>query len=123
VTILEQHLKEQQRERDVLGGGYKDDDLVFARPDGSLVNPRNFGPRVVELAERAKVKVSRFTVCATRTPLLAKQGVPLEVVGKHLGHADIPRNRALFSTSFRSGVPKPWACWNRFAASRAFYGG
>jgi hypothetical protein len=34
---VEQHLKEQQREHDALAGGYQDDDLVFARRDGSLV--------------------------------------------------------------------------------------
>ena len=90
VTILEQHLKEQQRERDVLGAGYKDDDLVFARPDGSLVNPRNFGTRVVELAERAKVKaITLHCLRDTHASLLAKKGVPLEVVSKRLGHADI----------------------------------
>ena len=90
VTILEQHRKEQQRERNVMRAGYKDDDLVFARPDGSLVNPRNFGTRVTELAERAKVKaITLHSLRDTHASLLAKKGVPLEVVSKRLGHADI----------------------------------
>ena len=90
VTILEQHRKEQQRERDVLGAGYNDDDLVFARPDGSLVNPRNFGTRVIELAQRAKVKpITLHCLRDTHASLLAKKGAPLEVVSKRLGHSDI----------------------------------
>lgn len=90
VAILEQHRNQQRRERDVLGAGYKDDDLVFARPNGCLVNPRNFGTRVVELAERAKVKaITLHCLRDTHASLLAKKGAPLEVVSKRLGHADI----------------------------------
>jgi integrase len=90
LVILDQHRKRQARERDILGKGYKDDDLVFARPDGSRVNPRMFGTRVIELAERAKVKaITLHCLRDTHASLLAKKGVPLEVVSKRLGHADI----------------------------------
>jgi integrase len=90
LTILEQHRKGQQRERGVLGSESNDDDLVFARPDSSLVNPRNFGTRVIELAQRAKVKpITLHCLRDTHTSLLAKKGVPLEVVSKRLGRADI----------------------------------
>jgi integrase len=90
LAILEQHRKRQAQECDALGKGYKGDDLVFARPDGSPVNPRMFGSRVVELAERAKVKaITLHCLRDTHASLLAKKGVPLEVVSKRLGHADI----------------------------------
>jgi integrase len=90
VTILEQHWDKQQQGRDFLGAGYKDDGLVFARPDGSLVNPRNFGTRVIELAERAKVKpITLHCLRDTHASLLAKNNVPIDVVSKRLGHADI----------------------------------
>lgn len=89
-TILEQHKEKQQAERDLLGDGYKDDNLVFARPDGSLVSPRNYGTRVVELAERAKVTaITLHCLRDTHASLLAKKGVPLEVVSKRLGHQEI----------------------------------
>ena len=42
VTMLEEHRQRQETERGLLGKGYKDDGLVFARPDGSPVNPRSF---------------------------------------------------------------------------------
>ncbi len=89
-TILKQHREAQDDERNIVGAGYKDDDLVFARPDGSVVNPRNFGTRVVELAARAKVTpITAHCLRDTHASLLAKNGVPLEVVSKRLGHADI----------------------------------
>jgi integrase len=89
-AILKQHRAAQDKERSILGAGYKDDDLVFARPDGSLVNPRCFGNRVIELAARAKVTpITAHCLRDTHASLLAKKGVPLEVVSKRLGHADI----------------------------------
>ena len=89
-AILKQRRTAQDNERQTLGTGYKDDDLVFARPDGSLVNPRNFGNRVIELAVRAKVTpITAHCLRDTHASLLAKKGVPLEVVSKRLGHTDI----------------------------------
>jgi integrase len=89
-AILTQHREAQNNERKLIGAGYKNDDLVFARPDGSLVNPRNFGNRVIELAARAKVTpITAHCLRDTHASLLAKRGVPLEVVSKRLGHADI----------------------------------
>lgn len=90
VAILKEHRKNQDQERNILGAGYKDDGLVFARPDGSLVNPRSFGSRVIELAERAKVKqITLHCLRDTHASLLASKNVPLDVISKRLGHADI----------------------------------
>lgn len=90
IAILKQQRSTQDKERSILGAGYKDDDLVFARPNGSLVNPRCFGDRVIELAARAKVRpITAHCLRDTHASILAKKGVPLEVVSKRLGHADI----------------------------------
>ncbi|MGA9018420.1 MAG: site-specific integrase [Candidatus Cybelea sp.] len=89
-TILKQHREAQENERSILGAGYKNDGLVFARPDEWLVNPRCFGNRVIELAVRAKITpITAHCLRDTHASLLAKKGVPLEVVSKRLGHADI----------------------------------
>lgn len=80
----------QDQEREALAGGYKDDDLVFARPDGSFAQPWNYASAVTDLAPRAKVKsISLHDVRDTHASLLAKNGVPLEVVSKRLGHSSI----------------------------------
>ncbi|HEY1978220.1 MAG TPA: tyrosine-type recombinase/integrase [Candidatus Baltobacteraceae bacterium] len=89
-AILKQHREQQDGERDLLGKAYKDDNLVFAKPNGSIVNPRAFGDRVIELAQRANVKpITAHCLRDTHASLLASKGVPLEVVSKRLGHADI----------------------------------
>jgi integrase len=89
-AILTRHRAAQDKERSILGTGYKDDDLVFARLDGSLADPRCFGNRVIELAARAKVTpITAHCLRDTHASLLAKKGVSLEVVSKRLGHADI----------------------------------
>jgi integrase len=88
--ILKHHRETQDRERTLIGTGYNDGDLVFARPNGSLVNPRSFGDRVIELAVRAKVTpITAHCLRDTHASLLAKKGVPIEVVSKRLGHADM----------------------------------
>lgn len=90
LAILSDHRKAQDQERDFLGKGYKDEGLVFTRPDGSMVNPRSFGTRVIELAERAGVQaITLHDLRDTHASLLAKKGVPLEVVSKRLGHSNI----------------------------------
>jgi integrase len=90
VGVLAEHSKKEDQERKNLGAGYKADGLVFARPDGSIVNPRNFGIRVIEVAERAKVTpITLHCLRDTHASLLAKRGVALEVVSKRLGHASI----------------------------------
>ena len=72
--ILKQHREAQDNERKQIGAGYKNDDLVFARPNGSLVNPRNFGNRVIELAVRAKVTpITAHCLRDTHASLLAKK--------------------------------------------------
>lgn len=90
VNILEEHRKLQRGERGALGDGYDDGDLVFARPDGSFVSPWCYTAAVKRLGERAKVKpFSLHDLRDTHASLLAKNGVPLEVVSKRLGHSSI----------------------------------
>jgi integrase len=102
VAILKEHREKQRQERKLLGAAYKGDDLVFARPDGSLVNPRKFGTRVIQLAERAKVTpITLHCLRDTHASLLANKGVALEVVSKRLGHQDIRTTAERYLHVFR----------------------
>jgi integrase len=53
VRVLEGHRGRHHQERKALGDEYKDDDLVFARPDGSFAPPWNYAAAVKDLAKRA----------------------------------------------------------------------
>jgi integrase len=64
--------------------------LVFARADGSAVDPWNFGRAVADRVKRAKVTpITLHGLRDTHASLCAKAGVPLEVVSKRLEHSSI----------------------------------
>ncbi|MGA7353985.1 MAG: site-specific integrase, partial [Candidatus Cybelea sp.] len=89
VAVLEEHRERQRQERKT-SDAYKDDDLVFARPDGSFARPWNYAAAVKDLAQRAGIKrISLHDLRDTHASLLAANGVPLEVVSKRLGHSSI----------------------------------
>jgi integrase len=89
-VILKTHLAQQAQERLFLGAAYKDNDLLFARPDGSPIDPWNFARAVRDLILRAKVTpITLHGLRYTHASLLAKAGVPIEVVSQRLGHASI----------------------------------
>ena len=89
VAVLKEHRERQHQERRA-SGAYKDDDLVFARPDGSFARPWNYAAAVKDLAQRAGLKrISLHDLRDTHASLLAANGVPLEVVSKRLGHSSI----------------------------------
>jgi len=73
----------------MLGSGYDDEDLVFAHADGCPVKPWNFGAAVRNLVRRAGFDIMLHGLRDTHASLVAKAGIPLEVVSKRLGHANI----------------------------------
>lgn len=88
--ILKAHRERQAEERRFLGGGYQDQDLVFAHVDGSPIDPWNFGRAVLDCIKRAGVtEITLHSLRDTHASLCAKAGVPLEVVSNRLGHASI----------------------------------
>jgi integrase len=89
-AALRSHKADQAKEKLFLGGTYKDSDLVFAHADGSPIDPWNFGSAVRDCIARSGVpSVTLHGLRDTHASLLAKAGVPLEVVSKRLGHSNI----------------------------------
>jgi integrase len=89
-ATLRSHRAAQAKEKLALGPGYQDNDLVFALPSGEPVAPWNFGAAFKDLVERASVTcVTLHDLRDTHASLLAKAGVPIEVVSSRLGHSSI----------------------------------
>ncbi len=88
-TVLRTHRAQQNADRLLLGAAYSDYDLVFARADGTVVPPWNFGSSVADCMKRAGIKGTLHDLRDTHASLLAASGVPLEVVSKRLGHSSI----------------------------------
>ena len=90
LKILSGHQAAQAKHRDLLGDNYKEADLVFAHADGLPITPRHFGSAVRRLIERIGTESATLhNLRDTHASLLAKAGVPIEVVSKRLGHANI----------------------------------
>jgi integrase len=89
-SILKTYSAAQAEEKLFLGGAYQDEDLLFARADGSPVDPWNFGRAVLDCIKRAKVTpITLHGLRDTHASLCAQAGVPIEVVSQRLGHASI----------------------------------
>jgi len=88
--ILKTHKARQDKEKATLGSAYQDNGLVFARSDGTPIDPWNFGRAVLDCIKRAKVTpITLHGLRDTHASLCAQAGVPIEVVSQRLGHASI----------------------------------
>lgn len=90
IDVLKNHMEAQMRERLNFRENWKNHGLVFAMPDGSPVTPWNFGHAFSDLVERSGVThITLHDMRDTHASLLAKAGVPIEVVSQRLGHSSI----------------------------------
>jgi integrase len=88
VRALQAWRRKQAEERLLLGAGYDDDDLVFARPDGTATHPEVISRTFDRIVARSGLPRIRFhDVRHTHASLLLKAGVPVKVVSERLGHA------------------------------------
>lgn len=90
VTALRQHRKVQLEQRMLVGSGYDDRGLVFARPEGAPWNPDSIGQAFQRAVDRSELP--RITLHGLRhshaTHLMAA-GVNPKVVSERLGHASV----------------------------------
>lgn len=90
VSVLKMHRAAQAEERLFLRPAHQDQDLKFAHADGSPIDPWNFGSAVCDLILRAGVTpITLHGLRDTHASLMAKAGVPIEVVSKRLRHSNI----------------------------------
>lgn len=86
VATLRAWRRRQLEER--LSTGRRDDDFVFAQPDGRPVHPDYFSQswdRLVAASPLPRIRV--HDLCHTHASILLKAGVPLKVVSERLGHS------------------------------------
>ena len=75
-------------ERLLVGAGYQDHDLVFARPDGTPTNPDLFSQSFDRFVARSALpRIRLHDLRHTHASILLKAGVPVKVVSERLGHA------------------------------------
>lgn len=117
VAVLRSHKARQAAEQVYLGEKYHRDDLVFAMPNGMPVSPEVFGAAFKRLVERAKVaRIRLHDLRDTHASLLAKAGVPIEVVSQRLGHSCIGVTVDRYVTVYRERDAAAAAAFARLVA-------
>lgn len=102
LAILESHRAVQAAERIAVRSAYQDEDLIFAKPDGTPISSWLFSSAFRNFMKRCRVRRIRFhDLRDTHASLLAKAGVPIEVVSKRLGHSDISITYDRYITVYR----------------------
>ena len=86
--VLRAHLARQQAEKVLVGDAYRDDDIVFAKPDGSPLHPDYVSQRFGRLVAKAGLPMIRpHDTRHTAATLLLEAGIPVKVVSERLGHS------------------------------------
>jgi integrase len=104
VAALRRHRKRQlEDERMKAGPDYRDQDLVFAEPDGSPIHPERFAKRFRVRVAQAGVPVIRFhDLRHTWATLALQAGVHPKVVQEVLGHSNIAITLGTYSHAIPS---------------------
>ena len=90
LELLRVHRIAQNGKRLLLGPAWPDNDLVFARPDGSPEDVSNLSRRWVLLCKRAGVSDLRFhDLRHTSATMALARGIHPKVVQERLGHSTI----------------------------------
>lgn len=90
LDFLKDHKRQQNEERLRLGPVYQNNDLIFPRPDGSLMAPDSFSTNFAAFMRRSKLKRIRFhDLRHSHATQLLTQGVHPKIVSERLGHSNI----------------------------------
>ncbi|KAA0233128.1 MAG: site-specific integrase [Actinobacteria bacterium] len=86
--VLQAHRAGQGDEMALVGDAYHDEDLVFAKPDGSPLHPDYVSQRFGRLVKKAGLPIIRLhDTRHTAATLLLEAGIPVKVVSERFGHS------------------------------------
>jgi len=98
LAALRQHRAHQAEEKLLLGPGYQDHGLVFARIDGTPIDPRSMNLYFTQALHRAGVPAIRLHDARhTFATWMLEQGTQPKVVSEMLGHSKISTTLDVYS--------------------------
>jgi integrase len=90
VAALAEHRRAQQRIRGLVGDGYVDTDLVFAREDGRPIHPDLFSQTFDRAVAKLRLpRIRLHDLRHTHATLGLAAGVPAKIMSERLGHATV----------------------------------
>jgi integrase len=90
LTALSDHRTRQRVERTTLGTAYNDQDLVFAKVDGSATHPDYFSQCFDRTVAKLPVpRIRLHDLRHTHATLGLRAGVPAKIMSERLGHASV----------------------------------
>ena len=90
VEVLREHKAQQEKEKALLGPGYHDQGLVFAKANGRPLNPDYFSQLFDRTVAKLDVKRIRLhDLRHTHATLGLAAGIPAKVMSDRLGHATV----------------------------------
>lgn len=88
-TELRRYQATQEAQRLLLTAPLTDEDLVFAHPDGTPINPNTVSPAFRKVANRAGLTLRLHDLRHSHATLMLKAGVHPKIVSERLGHATV----------------------------------
>ena len=90
LTVLQAHRRRQEEERQLVGLGYQDQGLIFAREDGRPIHPDYFSQFFDRAVLRLGLpKIRLHDLRHTHATLGLEAGVHPKVMSERLGHATV----------------------------------
>jgi integrase len=87
-ALLRKHRTKQKRDRLAWGEAYEDNDMVFARADGTAVRPDQVSRHFQELIARTDLpRIKLHEGRHTAATLLLEAKVDIKIVSAHMGHS------------------------------------
>jgi integrase len=102
---------QQQDWRESFGPDYKNEDLIFAGPDGDYLKPDLVSQVIVRRMRKAGIARASFhTLRHTHSNLLSR-GVPLPAVSARLGHSDTHVTAKVYSHALPADDQRAADAW------------
>lgn len=88
INILKQHKVKQNEEKLKLGKYYNDNNLIFATPEGNLINPSTFSRKFGNIIKESNLpKIRLHDLRHTNATLMLKSKIKDKVASERLGHS------------------------------------